>query len=279
MKFFSGTFFMNDQIMMHHPHQIFQNNQNYAVWPHPRPLYPPENTAVLPPPPAFTPHPGRVNWNKRRDFPRTGSVPGHTFKPGNPNESKPLTANRSAPKGRRIHHPKRTFGRGGGGGNRLTPPLAPLNTTSFIIRAKNSGGIAPLISPAGSLSPAKFHERAEEEQWGFNGYGSMKGLIRLRPGKVDSGESSGAGRFEMVNANSGEEQNLDKRVDEQDSHLAHLEEENLTLKEKLLFMEKQLGDLRRRVQFLETDGTTSHGHREGGAENFLPEMFSQSKKS
>jgi len=264
---------MNDQMMMHNP-QIFQNDQNYAVWPDPRPLYPPENAAVFPRPPPFKPHPGRVNWNKRRDFYRTGSGPGHAFKMGNPNESKPPTANRSVSKGRRIHHPKRTFGLGGGG-NRLTPPFAPLNTTSFIIRAKNSGGIAPLVSPAGSLSPAKFDERAEEEELGFNGYGSMKGLIRLRPGKLDSGESSGAGRFEMVNPSSGEEQNLDKRVDEQDSHLAHLEEENLTLKEKLLFMEKQLGDLRRRVQFLETDGTTTHGHREGGAENFLPEMLSQ----
>ncbi|KAL9321906.1 hypothetical protein ACSQ67_009959 [Phaseolus vulgaris] len=266
---------MNDQMMMHHP-QIFQDNQNYTVWLNPRPLYPPENAAVLPrPSPAFKPHPGRVNWNKRRDFYRTGSGMVHTFKLGNPNESKQLTANRSAAKGRRIHNPKqRTFGRGGGR-NRLTPPFAPLNTTSFIIRAKNCGGIAPLVSPAGSLSPAKFDERATEEQWGFNGYGSMKGLIRLRPEKFDSGESSGPGRFEMVNPNSGEEQNLDKRVDEQDSHLAHLEEENLSLKEKLLFMEKQLGDLRRRVQFLETDGTATHGHREGGAENFSPEMFSQ----
>ncbi|CAJ1958361.1 unnamed protein product [Sphenostylis stenocarpa] len=261
------------------PHlRIFQNKQNYAVWPHTLPPFPSENAAVFPCPPlVFKPHPGRVIRNKRRDFHRTGSGPGHTFKLGNPNESKTPPANRSGAKGRRIHYPRRTFGRGGGG-NRLTPPLAPLNTTSFIIRAKNSGGIAPLVSPSGSLSPAKFDERAAEEQWGFNGYGSMKGLIRLRPGNFDSGDISGAGRFEMVNPTSGDEQNLDKRVDEQDSHLAHLEEENLTLKEKLLLMEKQLGDLRRRVQFLETDGTTSHGDREGGAENFLTgDVFSVKK--
>lgn len=237
------------------PHsQIFQNNQNYAVWTHPLPPYPPENAAVFSRRETFNPHPGRVTGNKRKDCHRTGSGP---------------PALRSGGKGRRIHHPKRIFGRGGGS-SRLTPPFAPRNTTSFIIRAKNCGGmVSPptpeaAIFPAASLSPATFDEKSAKEQWGFNGYGSMKGLIRLRPGNCDSG----AGRFEMVYPNSGEEhKNLDKRVAEQDTHIAQLEEQNLTLKERLLFMERQLDDMRRRVQFLETYGTTSRGG-EGGAENF-----------
>ncbi|XP_028203116.1 uncharacterized protein LOC114387176 [Glycine soja] len=237
------------------PHsQIFQNNQNYAVWTHPLPPYPPENAAVFSRRETFNPHPGRVTGNKRKDCHRTGSGP---------------PALRSGGKGRRIHHPKRIFGRGGGS-SRLTPPFAPRNTTSFIIRAKNCGGmVSPptpeaAIFPAASLSPATFDEKSAKEQWGFNGYGSMKGLIRLRPGNLDSG----AGRFEMVYPNSGEEHNnLDKRVSEQDTHIAHLEEQNWTLKERLLFMERQLDDMRRRVHFLETDGAMSHGG-EGGAENF-----------
>ncbi|RDX98647.1 hypothetical protein CR513_18406, partial [Mucuna pruriens] len=260
--------------------QIFQN---YAAWLHPRPPYPPENAVVFARPPEFKPHPGRASRNKRRDSHRTGPGPVHVFKPVTPslkNSQQPPLANRSGAQGRRFHHPKRKFG-GGGGDCRLTPPFAPRNTTSFIIRAKKSGGIAPLVSPlmpavlpAASLSPATFDVEAAKEQWGFNGYGSMKGLIRLRPGKCISGESSGeisgAGRFEMVYPNSGEEQNLDKRVDEQDTQIAHLEEENLTLKEKLFLMERELGDLRRRILFLETDATTSRGgDGEGEAENFL----------
>ncbi|KAL3004302.1 hypothetical protein AAZX31_08G156100 [Glycine max] len=246
---------MNDLHEMMPYSQIFQNNRNYAVWP----PYPPENAAVFPHPTAFNPHPGRVTGNKRKDFYRTGSGP-------------PVI--RSGAKGCRINHPKRILGRGGAA-NRLTPPFAPRNTTSFIIRTKNCGGMvspptpeaatsSPAILPAASLSPATFDEKAAKEQWGFNGYGSMKGLIRLRPGNCDSG----AGRFEMVYPNSGEEhKNLDKRVAEQDTHIAQLEEQNLTLKERLLFMERQLDDMRRRVQFLETYGTTSRGG-EGGAENF-----------
>ncbi|TKY49515.1 hypothetical protein E2542_SST26947 [Spatholobus suberectus] len=277
---------MNDLHQMMPHSQIFQNNHNYAVWPHPPPPYPPENAAAFASLPAFSPHPGRVKRNGRKDFHRTGSGPVHGFKSVNPNpkDSQPPPANRSAAKGRRLHYLKRKFGVGGGG-NRLTPPFAPRNTTSFIIRAKKSGGIAPLVSPvtpailsspailpAASLSPATFDEAAAKEQWGFNGYGSMKGFIRLRPGKCgsgeDTGEISGAGRFEMVYPNSGEEQNLDKRVDEQDTQIAHLEEENLTLKERLILMERQLGELRRRVLCLETDGTKSRAG-EGEAQNFL----------
>ncbi|KAJ4910781.1 hypothetical protein Rs2_05402 [Raphanus sativus] len=45
---------------------------------------------------------------------------------------------------------------------------------------------------------------------------------------------------------------LENRVDDQDSHIAQMEEENLTLNERLFLMERELGDMRRRLQYLET---------------------------
>lgn len=44
---------------------------------------------------------------------------------------------------------------------------------------------------------------------------------------------------------------LENRVDEQDTHITQLEEENLTLKERLFLMERKMGDLRKRLQSLE----------------------------
>lgn len=269
---------MNDLHQMMPHSQIFQN---YVVWPpQPPPPYPPENAVAFTPTPAFNPYLGRVKRNKKVNFHQTGSDLLHLFKSGTPNpkESHTPPANRSDEKGRWFHHPRRKFGVGGCS-NRLTPPLAPRNTTSFIIRTRKSGGIvSPAIFSAASpetlatesIIPETFDEEAVKKKWGFNGYGSMKGLIRLRAGKYGSGELSGAGRFEMVCMNSGEEQNLDKRVDEQDSHIAHLEEENLTLKERMLLMERQLGELRKRVLSLETDGTLiDGGEGQGETENFL----------
>lgn len=175
-------------------------------------------------------------------------------------------------------------------------PYAPRNTSSYIIRAKKSGGIASLVSPC-PVTPAVlptpvFSPTTEvlgdmaKEEWGVDGYGSMKGLIRLRsPGNNDSelvheeeeeDEEGGHGggssdsdveehaeverrldhdlsRFEMIYPSYGGDYNnvLENRVDDQDSHIAQLEEENLTLKERLFLMERELGDLRRRMQFLE----------------------------
>ncbi|GLT76572.1 hypothetical protein SLA2020_482250 [Shorea laevis] len=176
-------------------------------------------------------------------------------------------------------------------------PYAPRNTTSYIIRAKKSGGIASLVSPC-PVTPAVlptpvFSPSSEvlgdmaKEEWGVDGYGSMKGLIRLRsPGNNDSevvhdeeedeeGANGGGSsesdveehveverrldhdlsRFEMIypSYGGGSDYNnvLENRVDDQDTHIAQLEEENLTLKERLFLMESELGDLRRRLQFLE----------------------------
>ncbi|KAE8731634.1 Detected protein of unknown function [Hibiscus syriacus] len=114
------------------------------------------------------------------------------------------------------------------------------------------------------------------EEWGVDGYGSMKGLIRLRSPETghddDEDEDGGNGgdssdsdveehveverrldhdlsRFEMIYPSYGGDYNnvLENRVDDQDTHIAQLEEENLTLKERMFLMERELGDLRRRV--------------------------------
>ncbi|KAL5066665.1 hypothetical protein RYX36_017552 [Vicia faba] len=178
----------------------------------------------------------------------------------------------------RKFYPKKKF-------NARFAPFAPRNTTSYIIRAKKSGGIASLVSPCPVtpavlptpiLSPSRemLGDMAKEE-WGVDGYGSMKGLIRLRDVHDDEDEDGGDGssesdveehveverrldhdlsRFEMIypNYGGGDYNNvLENRVDDQDSHIAQLEEENLTLRERLFLMERELGDLRRRMLFLE----------------------------
>ena len=180
----------------------------------------------------------------------------------------------------RKFYPKKKY-------NNRFAPYAPRNTTSFIIRAKKSGGIASLVSPCPvtpAVLPTPIFSPSREvlgdmakEEWGVDGYGSMKGLIRLRsPGNEDEEEEEGGGgssesdveehveverrldhdlsRFEMIYPNySGMEYNnvLENRVDDQDSHIAQLEEETMTLKERLFLMDREMGDLRRRLQFLE----------------------------
>ncbi|CAN1814899.1 hypothetical protein LINPERHAP1_LOCUS27262 [Linum perenne] len=195
-----------------------------------------------------------------------------------------------------YHHSKKKY-------NNRYAPYAPRNSTSFIIRAKKSGGIASLVSPCPvtpavlptpdiHIQPMEVLGDVAKEEWGVDGYGSMKGLIRLRsPGHEMEGgndededdESSGSSesdveehveverrldhdlsRFEMIYpSNAGGEYSfnnvLESRVDDQDTHIAHLEEENLTLKERLFLMETELDDLRRRLLLLER-----HHHGRGG---------------
>ncbi|XP_006648180.1 uncharacterized protein LOC102714070 [Oryza brachyantha] len=172
---------------------------------------------------------------------------------------------------------------------------APRNTTSFIIRAKRSGGIASLVSPCPvtpavlptpRLSPSRegLSDMAQA-QWGVDGYGSMKGLIRLRTSPHpanpsasdddDDANSSGSdveehveverrldhdlSRFEMVYPGRGDDAAAgggyvfeDDDEYDQDAHVARLEEENLTLKERLFLMEQELGDMRRRLEAIES---------------------------
>ncbi|KAJ8529005.1 hypothetical protein K7X08_035840 [Anisodus acutangulus] len=172
--------------------------------------------------------------------------------------------------------------------NNMTAPYAPRNTSSYIIRAKKSGGIASLVSPCPvtpAVLPTPMFSPSREvlvdmakEEWGVDGYGSMNGLIRLRSpgGHEDEEEEEGGSsesdveehveverrldhdlsRFEMIYPNySGEYNNvLGNRVDDQDTHIAQLEEENLILKDRLFLMERELGDLRRRLHSLERQG-------------------------
>ncbi|XP_076948079.1 uncharacterized protein LOC143620232 [Bidens hawaiensis] len=163
--------------------------------------------------------------------------------------------------------------------------FAPRNTTSFLIRAKKAGGIASLVSPCpvtpAVLNTPVFSPSREvlidmaKEEWGVDGYGSMNGLIRVR--SPDNDEKSDVedcseverrldhdfSRFEMISispnygvSDSTNNNNngclLENRVDDQDTHIAKLEEKNLTLKNRLLLMEKEFDKLRARLQCLET---------------------------
>ncbi|XP_073011975.1 uncharacterized protein [Typha latifolia] len=166
-------------------------------------------------------------------------------------------------------------------------PFAPRNTTSFIIRAKKSGGIASLVSPC-PVTPAilptpRFSPSREglvdmaKEEWGVDGYGSMKGLIRLRESKEEDDElveEDGNGsseseveehveverrldhdlsRFEMVYPRRRGDEGYDDDDDEEEeeSNIVRLAEENVMLKERLFLMEREMGEIRRRLQSLE----------------------------
>uniref|UniRef100_A0A0A9EU91 Uncharacterized protein n=1 Tax=Arundo donax TaxID=35708 RepID=A0A0A9EU91_ARUDO len=142
-----------------------------------------------------------------------------------------------------------------------------------------------------------------QAQWGVDGYGSMKGLIRLRSSPQpanpsasdddDEGNSSGSdveehveverrldhdlSRFEMVYPATGEDPGgyvfEDDDEYDQDAHVARLEEENLTLKERLYLMEQEVGDMRRRLEALEARFSLSDavGGSGGGGENAVEE--------
>ncbi|KAJ6392731.1 hypothetical protein OIU77_022259 [Salix suchowensis] len=109
----------------------------------------------------------------------SGVVSGGGYKPPSLNELQ--SQNRM--KARKYYHPKKKF-------NNRFAPYAPRNTTSFIIRAKKSGGIASLVSPCPvtpAMLPTPIFSPSREvlgdmakEEWGVDGYGSMNGLIRLR---------------------------------------------------------------------------------------------------
>ncbi|KAK8487170.1 hypothetical protein V6N13_145092 [Hibiscus sabdariffa] len=207
--------------------------------------------------------------------------------------------NQNRLKARKFYGNKKKFNYG----NNRFAPYAPRNTTSFIIRAKKSGGIASLVSPCPvtpAVLPTPMFSPSREvlgdmakEEWGVDGYGSMKGLIRLRSPETghededggnggDSSESDveehveverrldhDLSRFEMIYPSYGGDYNnvLENRVDDQDTHIAQLEEENLTLKERLFLMERELGDLRRRLQFLERQSQIAEDVNEEVVEN------------
>eukprot|EP00252_Welwitschia_mirabilis_P011147 TRINITY_DN2505_c0_g1_i1.p1 TRINITY_DN2505_c0_g1~~TRINITY_DN2505_c0_g1_i1.p1 ORF type:complete len:370 (-),score=37.68 TRINITY_DN2505_c0_g1_i1:1098-2207(-) len=161
-------------------------------------------------------------------------------------------------------------------------PFAPRNTTSFIMRAKKEGGIPSLVSPCPvtpSILPTPVISPVSEgltdmakEEWGVDGYGSMNGFIRLKDkdrdaeAEDDSASSGGSdsdveeverrldhdlSRFEMIYPSSNVDPSSAWGSFDQEAQLARLEEENLTLKERLFLMQREMDDLRRRLEFLE----------------------------
>lgn len=286
---------MNDQSKMMNQSQMM--NRNFSLWP------PPEDQMAFRP--GFSlPKPGRGKWKgkkaaeKRRNEKSAvaasaaaggggGGVGSSGYKPPTLHELQ--FQNRM--KARRFY-PKKKF-------NRFA---APRNTTSFIIRAKKSGGIASLISPSPvtpAVLPTPIFSPSREvlgdmakEEWGVDGYGTMNGFIRLRSSghenRDEEDEEDGSSesdveehveverrldhdlsRFEMIYPNFGDEHAhlLENRVDDQDSHIAQLEEENLTLKERLFLMEREMVDLRRRLQCLETENCAREENADEGSEN------------
>uniref|UniRef100_A0ACD6A259 Uncharacterized protein n=1 Tax=Avena sativa TaxID=4498 RepID=A0ACD6A259_AVESA len=280
--------------------------RSFPMWPPPPPTssdaMPPPQLPFLPPPNAnLAPNRG---WKRKNPNPNSsGYQPPAVgdlqvqnrakarrwFKPNNSSSSNPNNTN---PNRRPFFHKPKA--------------KAPRNTSSFIIRSKRAGGIAPLVSPCPVtpavlptpvISPARdeglLSDVLAQQQWGVDGYGSMKGLIRLRPANAppgaeeDEDENSSGGsdveehveverrldhdlsRFEMVYPQPGgeyvfeEDDEYDRRQDV-DMHVARLEEENLTLKERLFLMEQEVVDMRRRLEAIEarfSDGAV------GSAEN------------
>ncbi|KAL3347759.1 hypothetical protein AABB24_021422 [Solanum stoloniferum] len=320
---------LNPQLQQQ-PQQPQMMNRSYRMWPQP-PMPPPSmvdqlkfqnpnnhNLKQFVPGKHPKPLGPRNNWkgkkvnkkDKRMDGVRrneigtsgSGSTAGGIV--GNQGGYKPPTLNDLQQQNRlkaRRFFPKKKFyhnNNNNNNNNNRTAPYAPRNTSSYIIRAKKSGGIASLVSPCPvtpAVLPTPMFSPSREvlvdmakEEWGVDGYGSMNGLIRLRSpgheaeGHEDEEEEEGGSsesdveehveverrldhdlsRFEMIYPNyNGMEYNnvLGNRVDDQDTHIAQLEEENLILKDRLFLMERELGDLRRRLQSLERQG---HGYDE-----------------
>lgn len=164
-------------------------------------------------------------------------------------------------------------------------------------------GVSPalnsvLITPALASAPASREAVGDEEvkEWGVNGYGSMTGLIRLRTCDDSMGDGSVSnsicddkptnsancmqslqqveqrldqdlGRFEMTfPSNSVQDESkqlMQIRLEEQESLIAHLEDENLTLRERLYLIEQELRDLQQRSSCQKTgveaaDDASSH---------------------
>ncbi|KAF6139180.1 hypothetical protein GIB67_023233 [Kingdonia uniflora] len=311
---------MNDKsMMMNQQPQILNNNRPYGVgvgggaWL--SLAQPPEDPMKFQnqswPGPVFTasnPNPRRNLWKPKKGARNnnnniemrriggangSGSVTGGGYKPPTLHELQSQNRLKA-----RRYFPKKKFNKNNN--NNRFVPFAPRNTSSFIIRAKKSGGIAPLVSPCPvtpavlttpSFSPSKedLIDTAEAE-WGVDGYGSMNGLIRLRAteNEDDDEEEHGSGssdsdveehveverrldhdlsRFEMIYPNdeneNDHEQEVNMQVDRQDTHIAHLEEENLTLRERLFLMETEMVDLRNRLLRLERSREENNNEASG----------------
>ncbi|XP_019191933.1 PREDICTED: uncharacterized protein LOC109186416 [Ipomoea nil] len=262
-------------------------NRSYLPWPPP-----------LPPPSAgrlrlpATENPQEILASQRHKF-TCASLSRSNWKPKKPYKvhaaetSDFQQASRYNKKGRRFFQKKRQ--------QREScdfEPFTPHNTTSFLIRAKRSGGIASLVSPypvtPSVLPTPKFSPSREvlaevaKEEWGVDGYGSMNGLIRLRSpengaegeGVIDSCESEvekrlshDLNRFEMIydpNYGNGNQNRILYNVDGVDEHIERLEEENMVLKERIYIIEKELGELRRRMLCFEAEDENGESENDVG---------------
>uniref|UniRef100_A0A7N0TI73 Uncharacterized protein n=1 Tax=Kalanchoe fedtschenkoi TaxID=63787 RepID=A0A7N0TI73_KALFE len=139
--------------------------------------------------------------------------------------------------------------------------FAPYNTTSYIMGAKKAAGVAanpPLFSPS-----AECLSDLVEREWGVDLYGSMKGLIRIRsppnedgPEVCDSGSShTDFSKFEIIwpnrDSSPGSDNSMESGVEDTVNNVSPLENENLILKEKLSVMDRDMDDLKQRIQLLE----------------------------
>ncbi|XP_074292596.1 uncharacterized protein LOC141619479 [Silene latifolia] len=305
---------MNEQSqMMNSHHQVLPPHMmqpSYGQWPHP-PLPPGIMNGMnfannLNPVFVSGSKMGRNNWKGKKPMDKPKNMSSRSMNASNVSNSVVFDVEQqNRGKVRRYYQPKRKFI------NRMGPYAhAPRNTTSFIIRAKKSGGIASLVSPCPvtpAVLPTPVFSPSKEavvdmakEEWGVDGYGSMKGLIRLRsPGSDEreddydeEDETGGCGssdsdveehveverrldhdlsRFEMIYPNAGggvDHHNLlESRVDDQDTHIAQLEEENVMLKDRVYFMERELGDMRRRLSCLERQNQVVEDINEEVVEN------------
>lgn len=282
-----------DQLKFQNPN----HNLKFVTGKHPKPLGPRNNWKGK----KVNKKDKRMDAVRRNEIGPSGSSGSSSIAGGNVGGYKPPTLNDLQQQNRlkaRRFFPKKKFYHHNNNNNNMTAPYAPRNTSSYIIRAKKSGGIASLVSPCPvtpAVLPTPMFSPSREvlvdmakEEWGVDGYGSMNGLIRLRSpgneaeGHEDEEEEEGGSsesdveehveverrldhdlsRFEMIYPNyTGMEYNnvLGNRVDDQDTHIAQLEEENLFLKDRLFLMERELDDLRRRLQSLERQG---HGYDE-----------------
>jgi hypothetical protein len=150
------------------------------------------------------------------------------------------------------------------------------------MRVRQSGGLPSFASPATPAtptfvstpvfaSPAPQCRDGPEGDLKDYGYGSMEGLIHLKscadepshasthvlggPESVQQVEQQldhDVSRFEMTlpsgNGLSHRTQLMEVRLAEQESHIAYLEDENLTLKERLFLAQQEANELRQRLR-------------------------------
>jgi len=154
---------------------------------------------------------------------------------------------------------------------RRSVPRAPYNDSSFLMRVRKAGGLESQIV---ALTPSSFMSTPKDSSYKLDtyeedyGYGSMTGLIRLRPNEDDGGSSSSTVENEeppsVLQADSMEqlERRLDRfemtrprgsdvlkelRAARQDCHVKCLEDENLVLKDRLSAMQQEINELRQRL--------------------------------